>query len=204
MLKAFAKEGVLTGPIARAKAADALNIQIAAGVPEKDLVSKAGDSLKATHIVAAGVPVHNSIPGVGDASVAKEYLEDAARFFKRDNAKLKDTDIPVALADDPARPGRPSLAVRFSRTMERRSREACERHGPRFSSVRRRGATRVPSDSHGGASESGVTELSAIDDNHDTKAAERPEEGEAERIRAEKRCGGVSSAAEVFAFNVAG
>ena len=119
--RAFSSDTVMPGPIARAKAVDALHIQLAAGVAEKDLVEKAAESINASHIVANGVPVHNSIPGVGDASVAKEYLTDAARYFKETNPKLKDAAFGVALADDPARPGG-YIAIRTD-TMERLSRK---------------------------------------------------------------------------------
>ena len=84
---------------------EALQLQLAAGVAEKDLVSKAAEAINANHIVANGMPVHNSIPGVGDANVAKEYLEDAAKFFKMSNPKIKDQPFNVALVDDPAQPG---------------------------------------------------------------------------------------------------
>lgn len=121
VVKKFAGAGVLAGPIARAKAVDALNIQIAAGVSEKDLVDKAAQSLTASHIVANGVPVHNSIPGVGDPRVVKEYLEDAAMYFKRDNPRVASLPFTVALADDPAKIGS-YIAIRAD-TMERLSRK---------------------------------------------------------------------------------
>ncbi|HMN70578.1 MAG TPA: hypothetical protein PKA55_01780 [Rhodoblastus sp.] len=122
VLKKFASNGVLVGPIAREKAVAALNIQMAAGVADKDIVDKAAASLSASHIIANGVPVHNSLPGVGDANVAKEYLEDAARYFKQSNPRIKDQPFSIALADDPARPGN-YIAMRTD-NMERLGRES--------------------------------------------------------------------------------
>ncbi|MFT4096117.1 MAG: hypothetical protein QM651_03280 [Rhodoblastus sp.] len=119
--RALSPTPVLPGPIARAKAVEALQIQMAAGVAEKDLVEKAAGSINASHIVANGVPVQSAIPGVGDPNVAKEYLEDGARFFKATNPRIKDAPYEVALADDPARPGS-YIAIRTD-TMERLSRK---------------------------------------------------------------------------------
>jgi hypothetical protein len=118
VLKKFAGEGILNGPLARAKAADAINIQLAAGVPEKDIATRATDTLKASHIIASGVAVHNSIP-LSDAATAKEYLEDAARFTKAGTPKLKAAPYSIALTDDPVKPGH--YTVIRTDTMERLS-----------------------------------------------------------------------------------
>ena len=118
VLKKFAGEGIVSGPLARAKAADAINIQLAAGVPEKDIATRATDTLKATHIIASGVAVHNSIP-LANAATAKEYLEDAARFTKAGNPKMKAAPYSIALTDDPVKIGH--YTVIRTDTMERLS-----------------------------------------------------------------------------------
>ena len=115
VMKNVAGNGVLAGPIARAQAAAAVNLQIAAGTADKDIVDKASAQHKQSYITVNGVPVHNNIPGVGDAGVAAEYLQDALRFEKGRNPRLK--DVPLAFADAPEAPGK--YIMIDTRTMER-------------------------------------------------------------------------------------
>jgi hypothetical protein len=117
VVKQFGSVGVLPGMIARAKAADAVSLQVAAGVPDKDIVDRAAESLKRSHLIVNGVPVHNSIPGVRLPMVAAEYIKDAADYFKHNNPALRNAPFGVALADDPAKAGS-YIPVRTD-TMER-------------------------------------------------------------------------------------
>ena len=109
--------GVLAGPIARGKAAEAVDLAIAAGVADKDIVGRASESLQRNHLIVNGVPVHNSIPGVGEPSVAAEYLEDGAKFMQQSSHGLKDQPFKVVIGDDPGKPG--NYTLYRSDTMER-------------------------------------------------------------------------------------
>ena len=109
--------GVLAGPIARGKASEAVDLAIAAGVADKDIVSRAAESLQRNHLIVNGVPLHNSIPGVGDPHVAAEYLEDGAKYVKENNPTLKGQPFKIVLGDDPAKPG--NYTLYRADTMER-------------------------------------------------------------------------------------
>lgn len=126
VLKALApgwtSAGVAMGPLARAKVADAITTQIAAGVPEDQLVAKAQDALRKSHLIVNGVLVRNSIPGVTTGQVAKEYLEDAARYFKENTPAFKDAPYGLAFADAPEKPG--AYAIVRTDTGERVSNKA--------------------------------------------------------------------------------
>lgn len=99
------QSGVAMGPLARAKAAEAVDLQIAAGVPDDKIVGKAQEALNNSHLIVNGVLVRNSIPGVANGAAAKEYLEDAAKYFKAGTPAFKDAPYGLALADAPERPG---------------------------------------------------------------------------------------------------
>lgn len=97
--------GVLPGQIARGKAADAVNLAVAAGTAEKDIVDKATEALTRDHLIVKGIPLHNNIPGVGDPAVASEYLKDGADYYKKSQPGLRNQPFDIAFADDPRKPG---------------------------------------------------------------------------------------------------
>lgn len=104
--------GILAGPIARRKAAEAVELQVAAGTADKDIAEKATEALLRSNIVVNGIPVRGIIPGVGNPAVAAEYLKDAATFFKQQSPSLRNAPFGLALADDPAHPGAAYIVVR--------------------------------------------------------------------------------------------
>lgn len=109
--------GVLSGPLARGKAAEAVDLAVTAGVAGGDIVKRAAESLQRNHLIVNGVPVHNSIPGVGDPAVAAEYLSDGAEYAKQASPILRNQPFKVVLGDDPAKPG--NYTLYRADTMER-------------------------------------------------------------------------------------
>jgi hypothetical protein len=119
---AVMKAAGLSGPLGHQRAAEAVQLQLAAGVKVSDLQKKAAEQVQSAFILqAGGVPASNFIPGVGDKAIAGEYLSDAAKFFKQQNGNLSKQPFDIAFADDPSKPGS-YIAVRTD-TMERISRE---------------------------------------------------------------------------------
>lgn len=111
----------LSGPLGRQRAAEAVQMQLSAGVSEGDLAKKAAAQVQSAFITqAGGVPASNFLPGVGDKNIAAEYLRDGAAYFKNSNANLKAQPYGIAFADDPSKPGH-YIAIRTD-TMERISR----------------------------------------------------------------------------------